>query len=57
MRTRERLNVAFVQGSVVLAGLIGMLLHSWGAFFIALAIALCQNLWSNEIRLRRRKKT
>jgi len=57
MRTRERLNVAFVQGSVVLAGLIGMLLQSWGAFFIALAIALCQNLWSNEIRLRRRKKT
>jgi len=53
----RRLNVGFVQGSVVLAGLIGMLLESWWAFFIALAIALCHNLWSNEIRLQRRDKT
>jgi len=57
MRTRERLNVGFVQGSVVLAGFIGMPFESWWAFFIALAIALCHNLWSNEIRLQRRKKT
>jgi len=57
MRTRERLNIAFVQGSVALTGLIGMLIESWWAFFITLAIALCDNLWSNEIRLQRRKKT
>jgi hypothetical protein len=48
--TRERLNVAFIKGSLLFATLVGFLFSSVTAFFIALGAALCCNLCAREIR-------
>jgi hypothetical protein len=48
--TRERLNVGFFNGSLLLATLIGVLAESWAAFFVTLVIAVACNLNSKEIR-------
>ena len=50
MRTRDRLNWGFFQGSVVLAALIGFLMQSWAVFVVALAVLLVLNLSRKEIR-------
>jgi hypothetical protein len=48
--TRERLNAGFIQGSVLLATLIGLLFGSWTVFFITLVVALGCNVYAREIR-------
>jgi len=48
--TRERLNVAFIKGSLLLAALVGLMADSWGVFFIALVVALGWNVYAREIR-------
>jgi len=48
--TRERLNAGFLQGSLLLATLIGLLFGSWTVFFIALVVALVGNVCAGEIR-------
>jgi hypothetical protein len=51
-RARERLNVAFVRGSVLLATLFSVLSGSWTVFLLVLGVALVLNLWAHEIRFR-----
>jgi len=55
--TRERLNVGFVKGSLLLATLIGLMADSWTVFFIALVIALGCNVYAREIRFGSKDKS
>jgi len=50
MGTRERLNGAFFQGSILLAALLGGLAESWLAFVLALIVLLGLNIYAGEIR-------
>jgi hypothetical protein len=51
MGTRQRLNLAFASGSLVLAALVGVLTSSWAVFFIVLGLALAANVpLQREIR-------
>jgi hypothetical protein len=53
---REKLNQAFVSGSVLLAGAAGLLAQSWPVFWLALAVLLASNVYLGEIRLRKRPR-
>lgn len=50
MGAREKLNVAYLNGSLVLAAVVGVLAQSWPAFFLTLIVLLSFNLYRNEIR-------
>jgi len=50
MPARQRLNAAYFQGSVLLAGLIGWACSSWAAFAAALGVLLAGNLLAGDIR-------
>lgn len=50
MRTKNRLNVAFFGGSVVMAALIGGLTGSGGVFVVALIVLLGLNIANHKIR-------
>jgi len=56
VKTRERLNWGFFQGSLLLACLVGAVADSWLAFAITLAIALGLNIVAREIRFGPSKK-
>jgi hypothetical protein len=53
---REKLNQAFVSGSVLLAGAAGLLAQSWPVFWLALAALLASSFYFGEIRLRKRPR-
>lgn len=53
MGARTRLNRAYFNGSLVVAGLVGLVAQSWPLFFVALAVLLASNLYLGEIRPRR----
>jgi hypothetical protein len=55
MKAREKLNRAFFNGSLVVAGLLGLATQSWPVFVIALAVLLTSNLICHEIRPRRQR--
>jgi len=50
MHTRTRLNVAFFNGSVLVAAVAGGLTQSWPVFLIALVALLIGNVLAKEIR-------
>jgi hypothetical protein len=54
MGARQKLNAAYVNGSLLLAGLAGWLLESWLFFCLVLCGLIVLNLHSNEIRPGRR---
>jgi hypothetical protein len=56
MGARQKLNRAFVNGSLLLAGLAGWLLESWLVFLLALVVLLVGNVYASEIRLSRRER-
>lgn len=53
MGARQKLNQAFVTGSVLLAIAAGVVAQSWLVFFGALVALLVSNLYLDEIRLRK----
>jgi hypothetical protein len=53
MGAREKLNRSYFNGSLMLAGFLGLLMQSWLVFFLALFILLCTNVYLNEIRPRK----
>lgn len=53
MGARQKLNQAFVTGSVLLAITAGLVAQSWLVFFGALAALLASNLYLGEIRPRK----
>ena len=53
MNARNKLNVAFVNGSLLVAGLAGLVFESWIAFFLVLVAAICTSMLSGDIRTTR----
>lgn len=56
MNARNKLNVAYLNGSLVLAGLIGPLTESGTIFVLALVGLLLMSLCSGDIRPNRRSR-
>lgn len=54
MSAREKLNVAFFNGSLLVAGLAGLATRSWEAFAGTLAGMLLLHIATGRIRPRRR---
>ena len=50
MSARKKLNSAYVVGSLVLSGVVGLMTESWIAFFILLALSLASNFYEGNIR-------
>ena len=50
MNARNKLNIAYFNGSVVIAGFLGLLFRSWLLFFFALVTLIIGNLLSGGIR-------
>ena len=55
MPAREKLNAAYLHGSLALAGLAGWACSSWLVFAAAFALLLAGNLLAGEIRPSRRR--
>jgi hypothetical protein len=51
MGAREKLNVSYLQGAVVLAAFVGVLTNPWAAFGIALTVLAAGALHDSAIRL------
>ena len=54
MNARQKLNLAYVNGAVVIAGVVGLLAESWGVFCLALIVLVIIQLGSGGIRPERR---
>jgi len=54
MSARNKLNVAYFNGSLLIAGVLGLVLQSWPIFFLALIALVIGNLYTGGIRPRRR---
>jgi len=54
MGARQKLNVAYVQGGLIVAALIGTLAQSWVAFAVSSAVLITLAWHGGEIRPRRR---
>ena len=50
MNARQKLNHAYVNGSLILAAIAGLLCQSWVIFGVALTLLLLVNLFTREIR-------
>jgi hypothetical protein len=50
MSARTKLNVAFLNGSVIAAAVIGLLFQSWALFILILVVLVIGNLVAGEIR-------
>lgn len=49
---RNKLNQAYMTGSLVLAAYLGLVFNSWTAFGVAFVCAACLNIIGGNIRLR-----
>ena len=50
MGARQKLNGAYLNGSLILAVIVGWISGSWPVFFVALFVLLGLNLYLGEIR-------
>src|SRR5947209_11286721 len=50
MSARQKLNRAYMNGSLIIAGIAGLATGSWGVFFITSGILVALNMVSGEIR-------
>jgi hypothetical protein len=53
MGAREKLNAVYLNGSLLLAAVVGVLTQSWPVFFITLVGLLGLNLYLHQIRPQR----
>jgi hypothetical protein len=56
MPAREKLNAAYLHGSLVLAALAGYACSSWVVFGVALVILLIGNVTARDIRPAKRRR-
>ena len=56
MSARQKLNVAFLNGSLLLAGVLGLATDSGMVFVVALIVLLVGNVMLGEIRSRKRDR-
>jgi hypothetical protein len=55
MNARNKLNIAFFQGSLLIAGLLGLALRSCSLFVVALIALVLVNLYAGNIRPNKRR--
>lgn len=53
MNARNKLNVAYLNGAVIVAGILGLLTQSWAIFGVVLIGLLIGNVLSGAIRSKR----
>jgi hypothetical protein len=53
---RHKLNVAYFNGAVIIAALIGMIAGSWAVFWIALAVLFVGGIYAGYIRPQSRRR-
>ncbi len=56
MSARQKLNIAFFNGSLLLAGVAGLIAQSWLVFGLVLAVLVVANLCRDEIRVSKSKR-
>jgi len=56
MGVRHKLNQIHLLGAVGIAGIVGVLIQSWAAFFIAAAVLIGGSIYSGDVRLDRRRR-
>jgi phage-related holin len=56
MSARQKLNAAFLNGSLIVAAVVGWLFGSWAVFALILVLLVVGNLVAGEIRPGRRRK-
>ena len=56
MSARQKLNLAFLNGSLLLAGVLGLSTDSGMVFVVALIVLLAGNLIQEEIRFRKKDR-
>ena len=56
MGARQKLNIAYLDGSILLAALAGWLTQSWPVFLLTLAALLGLNLYRHQIRPQKPRK-
>ena len=56
MSARHKLNQGYVQGSLIIAGVIGAACESWTVFWIAALILVGLSVHSGEVRLMERPR-
>ncbi len=55
MGARSKLNVAYAQGCVIVAAIVGLLAQSWMAFTVVLAVTVLGCVVAGDIRPRGRR--
>ncbi len=50
MNARHKLNAAYVNGTLLVAGTLGLVTQSWALFGVALVIGLALDYWAGNIR-------
>jgi hypothetical protein len=55
MSARQKLNLAYFHGALILAALIGMAAQSWAIFWVALIVLTAGGCYAGEIRFRRQR--
>ncbi len=50
MSARKRLNRLHLSGDILLAGVVGMLMQSWPALFLTLAVLVGLDLYTGDVR-------
>jgi hypothetical protein len=56
MNARGKLNRAYLNGSLLIAGAVGLVTQSWTIFAVTFVVLLVMDVCSDNIRLRRRRK-
>jgi len=54
MNARNKLNVAYFNGSMIVASVVAMMAQSWPVFVLALVVLVMGNVCTGSIRPRRR---
>ena len=50
MGARHKLNQAYLNGSLIVAAIVGFSVQSWLAFWIVLTLGVALDLWGGQIR-------
>jgi hypothetical protein len=56
MGARQKLNQAYLNGTLVMATMIGFMAQSWNVFWLALALGIASSFFGGEIRTNGRPK-
>jgi hypothetical protein len=56
MGARQKLNRAYINGTLLTSGALGAMTGSWTVFVLSAAGLIVANLWNNEIRLKQKPR-